>query len=177
MDGAMSAQSSAIPERHAATRDGRQPADPIASLWDAHFREPAAAVQRARAALDDPRTDERTRAWADLTLGWHQLYFTADPATAADTMPLARERFERLGERRGELLARIGSARLALIRQNPAEARRTGSGRSTRSARPTTTRTGSTRRSATCTSRWRRCVRSTCRRTSPPRCRTSPRRS
>jgi hypothetical protein len=123
MDGAMSAQSSAIPERHAATRDGRQPADPIASLWDAHFREPAAAVQRARAALDDPRTDERTRAWADLTLGWHQLYFTADPATAADTMPLARERFERLGERRGELLARIGSARLALIRQNPAEAR------------------------------------------------------
>ncbi|MEO8486064.1 MAG: diguanylate cyclase [Betaproteobacteria bacterium] len=97
--------------------------DPIAVLWDAHFREPAAAVQRARAVVDDARSDERSRAWAELVLGWHQLSFNSDPATAAAALPGAQRRFEKLGERRGELLARIGAARLALVRQQPIDAR------------------------------------------------------
>lgn len=119
----MNASASSIPEFPAPVRDGRAADDPIVALWDAHFRAPAAAVQRARAALDDPHADERSRAWAELTLGWHQLYFTADPVTAAETLHGAQRRFERLGERRGDLLARIGAARLALIRQQPMEAR------------------------------------------------------
>jgi diguanylate cyclase (GGDEF)-like protein len=120
---AMSATASAIPGRR--PPDDAVPAadDPIVSLWDAHFREPAAAVARARAAIDHAGSDERTRAWAELTIGWHQLYFTADPAAADATLPGARARFERLGERAGELLARIGGARLNLIRQKPLVAR------------------------------------------------------
>lgn len=97
--------------------------DAIHAVWESHFREPAASVARARAALDDPATGERARAWAELTIGWHQLYFTADPGAAGATLPLARERFARLSERRGELLARIGIARLDLVRQQPARAR------------------------------------------------------
>ena len=79
------------------------PQDPAAALWDAHFREPVAAVARARAALDDPASDERTLAWAELTVGWHQLYFTSDPAGAAAYLPDAQRRFELVGDRRGEL--------------------------------------------------------------------------
>jgi diguanylate cyclase (GGDEF)-like protein len=123
MDLAMSAQASAAPNRPVVERDGRAAGDPVVALWDAHFREPVAAVERARATLGDGRSDERARAWAELTVGWHQLCFTADQAAAAGTLPLAQRRFEQLGERRGELLARIGAARLALIRQQPADAR------------------------------------------------------
>ena len=99
-------------------------ADPLVSMWEAHFRAPSQAVALAQAAIDDPSTDERTRAWAELTLGWHQLYFTGDPAAAGKTLPVAQQRFERLGERRGELLARIGLARVLLVRQQPQEARK-----------------------------------------------------
>lgn len=99
------------------------PQDPAAALWDAHFREPVAAVARARAALDDPASDERTLAWAELTVGWHQLYFTSDPAGAAAYLPDAQRRFELVGDRRGELLARIGAARVLLVTQRPLEAR------------------------------------------------------
>ena len=120
---AMSVPVPASADRHAPDHEVRTADDPIVALWDAHFREPAAAVARARAALDDPGADERWRAWGELVLAWHQLYFTADPATAAATLPRAQRRFERLGERRGELLARIGTARLALIRQQPQDAR------------------------------------------------------
>ncbi|MBK6805826.1 MAG: tetratricopeptide repeat protein [Betaproteobacteria bacterium] len=76
-----------------------------------------------RAAIDDPGVDERTRAWAELTVGWHQLYFTSDPAAAAPVLPVAQQRFERLGDRRGELLTRIGTARVLLVTQRPLEAR------------------------------------------------------
>ena len=119
----MSGPATSTPDRQAPARGGGPNDDPIAALWDAHFREPTAAVARARAAIGDPDADERSRAWAELTLGWHQLCFTADPATAAETLPGAQRRFEQLGERRGELLARIGAARLALIRQEPMQAR------------------------------------------------------
>lgn len=105
--------------------DGPAPAadDPVVALWDAHFHEPTAAVARARAAIDDPGVDERTRAWAELTVGWHQLYFTSDPAAAAAVLPVAQQRFERLGDRRGGLLTRIGTARVLLVTQRPLEAR------------------------------------------------------
>ena len=117
----MSGQAPSIQDRPA--RDGSGADDPIVALWDAHFHEPAAAVARARAAVGDPTSGERLRAWAELTIAWHQLYFTADPASAAAMFPAARQRFERLGERRGELLARIGEARLLLITQQPLAAR------------------------------------------------------
>ena len=103
---------------------GAPPAgDPIVGIWEAHFREPAASVANARAVLDDAASDDRMRAWAELTIGWHQLYFTADPAAAGATLPLALERFVRVGERRGELLARIGIARHKLVQQQPGVAR------------------------------------------------------
>ena len=77
----MSTMLPAIPDH--AGPEGPSPTadDPIVALWDAHFREPVAAVARARAAIDDPASDERTRAWAELTVGWHQLYFPS-PASA-----------------------------------------------------------------------------------------------
>jgi tetratricopeptide (TPR) repeat protein len=113
----------AAPEQRSPPQDARAGDDPIDAIWDAHFRAPAAAAQRARAALEDTGADERTRAWAELTTGWHQLYFTSEALAAATTIPAALERFVLLGERRGELLARIGAARLALMRQLPHEAR------------------------------------------------------
>ena len=113
----------AAPEQRSTPDDARAGDDPIEAIWDAHFRAPAAAAQRARAALEDQGADERTRAWAELTTGWHQLYFTSEALAAATTIPSALERFVLLGERRGELLARIGAARLALMRQLPQEAR------------------------------------------------------
>jgi tetratricopeptide (TPR) repeat protein len=82
-----------------------------------------AALARARAALGDPEADARTRAWAELTIGWHQLYFTSEAAEASTTIPGALERFVALGERRGELIARIGAARLSVMRQLPHDAR------------------------------------------------------
>jgi diguanylate cyclase (GGDEF)-like protein len=112
-----------VPDRRAAADLASPPDDPIVEVWESHFREPAVSVARARALIDDPASDERTRAWAELTIGWHQLYFTADPAAAGATLPLARARFAAIGERRGELLARIGLARLKLVHQQPSAAR------------------------------------------------------
>jgi len=112
-----------MPDRRPSAEPAAPPDDPIVAVWESHFREPAASVAHARAVLDDPASGERARAWAGLTIGWHQLYFTADPAAAASTLPAARERFAALGERRGELLARIGLARLKLVQQQPAAAR------------------------------------------------------
>jgi len=119
----MNDRSAALPERTGPDGAPAAADDPIVALWDAHFREPVPAVARARAAIDDPTSDERTRAWAELTIGWHQLYFTSDPASAAHFLPKAQQRFERLDERRGELLARIGTARVLLVTQRPLEAR------------------------------------------------------
>lgn len=115
--------SAPMPDRRPSAEAAAPPDDPIVAVWESHFRDPAASVAHARAALDDPASGERARAWAGLTIGWHQLYFTADPAAAAATLPAARERFAALGERRGELLARIGLARLKLVQQQPAAAR------------------------------------------------------
>ena len=123
MDLAVSAPDAAAPERPSSSRDARTADDPVDAIWDTHFREPAVAARRALAAIEDKGSDERTLAWAELTTGWHQLYFTSEALAAAATIPAALERFVRLGERRGELLARIGAARLSLMRQLPQEAR------------------------------------------------------
>jgi diguanylate cyclase (GGDEF)-like protein len=120
MDVAVSALDS--PDRRVPPPD-EAASDPVAALWEAHFREPAAAARRAREALDDPGVDARTAAWAELTLGWNQLYVTSQALEASTTIPAALARFVALGERRGELLARIGIARLALMRQLPQDAR------------------------------------------------------
>lgn len=120
---AVNSPSSAPAERRTPAEGAASADDPIVAVWESHFRDPATSVARARATLDDPGADERARAWAGLTIGWHQLYFTADPVAADAMLPDALERFAALGERRGELLARIGLARLKLVRQQPSDAR------------------------------------------------------
>ena len=120
---AVSAPSADTPERRGPAREVAPVDDPGVSLWDAHFREPMAAAARARAILDDRDADERAAAWAALTIGWHQLFFTSEALEASTAIADALARFVAIGERRGELLARIGGARLALMRQKPEEAR------------------------------------------------------
>ena len=121
MDVAVTDHATQSAERPAVPREAGAD-DPVAWIWDAHFREPAVAAKRARAALDEGG-DDRTTAWAELTLGWHQLYVTSQALEASASLPAALERFVQIGERRGELLARIGIARLALLRQLPHDAR------------------------------------------------------
>jgi diguanylate cyclase (GGDEF)-like protein len=123
MDLAVNAPDASAAGRQAQVRDAGPAIDPADAIWDAHFREPVAALARARAARDDPSADARTRAWAELTVGWHQLYFTSEAAEASASIPRALERFVALGERRGELIARIGAARLSVMRQLPGDAR------------------------------------------------------
>ncbi len=93
-------------------------------LWDAHFGDPDAAHARALQALAaDPPADESTRAWAQLTIAYHQLFFTPRPIEARRALEDARARFAAVGERRGEMLAQTGLARILLIEQQPLAAR------------------------------------------------------
>ena len=99
-------------------------ADPAAALWDAHFGEPAATIERVRAILAEAdRHDARTLAWAELTEGFHRLFFTGVPAEAGAWLDRAGERFMALGDRRGALLADTGRARLLIHAQKPDAAR------------------------------------------------------
>jgi two-component system, cell cycle response regulator len=99
------------------------PADADLDLWEFHFRDPAAAVARAEALLAGDGGDARARAWAHLTVAFQRLFFTADPAAARASLDCAQQAFVALGDRRGEILARTGHARLLLIEQEVEAAR------------------------------------------------------
>jgi two-component system cell cycle response regulator len=98
--------------------------DVIEDIWDAHFRDPARAITRAEAALAaKPPPDERTKAWAELTTGYHHLFFSTRPVEAREALGRALQRFTALSDRRGELLARTGIARLLIVERAPLSAR------------------------------------------------------
>jgi diguanylate cyclase (GGDEF)-like protein len=102
----------------------RQDDEAAAGLWDAHFGDAAAAIDRVRRILADARAnDAGTLAWAELTEGFHRLYFSAAPLEARDWLESAGERFVALGNRRGALLADAGRARLMIYEQDPVAAR------------------------------------------------------
>jgi diguanylate cyclase (GGDEF)-like protein len=95
----------------------------VEAIWEDHFRQPAEACQRARSLLADPAMTVEAAAWAKLTIGYHQLFFTARPARARHCLAQAHSHFVELGERRGALLADTGLARLMIVEETPARAR------------------------------------------------------
>ncbi|MEP7061888.1 MAG: diguanylate cyclase [Betaproteobacteria bacterium] len=97
--------------------------DPGIELWEQHFRNPQLGVERAREMLDDAATDERLRGWAELTLAFNHLYFTSQPVEAESGIARARSLFVATADRRGQLLAEIGGARLLIVQQAPLPAR------------------------------------------------------
>jgi diguanylate cyclase (GGDEF)-like protein len=97
--------------------------DPGIELWEQHFRNPRLGVERAREMLDDATTDERIRGWAELTLAFNHLYFSSQPAEAESGIARAQRLFVATADRRGQLLAEIGSARLLIVQQAPLPAR------------------------------------------------------
>ena len=156
------------------------PSDPAVDLWRTHFRDPATAMARAEAVLASADADLRSVAWAELTVAFHHLFFTAKPIEAEAWLPRAERHFATLGERRGELLAQVGAARLMIAQQAPLPARAKLDALQAEAMErlPAQDRfwvlnalgatiftpTRSTRRSATCTRRWNRCGRSISRR-------------
>jgi two-component system cell cycle response regulator len=110
---------------HAATPAPAVPAgDPAAVLWDGHFIDPARALERVHGVLAAPEEhDERTLAWAELTQGFHHLFFTGGPAASREWLDRAGARFIVLGDRRGALLVDTGRARMLIFDQQPLAAR------------------------------------------------------
>jgi diguanylate cyclase (GGDEF)-like protein len=109
---------SALPA-HAERRD-----DPAAWLWEPHFSDPAGALARVQDVLNNPDAyDERTLAWAELTEGFHRLFFTGGPAEAHAWLDRAGARFVALGDRRGAMLTDAGRARMLIYEREPAKAR------------------------------------------------------
>jgi diguanylate cyclase (GGDEF)-like protein len=99
------------------------PNDVGLAIWEEHFRNPAAALDRARAVLASGATDERLRGWCELTLAFDHLFLSAKPTEAEDGIGRALTFFSAVGERRGQLLAEIGKARLMIVQQAPLPAR------------------------------------------------------
>ncbi len=97
--------------------------DPGIELWEQHFRNPLPAVDNAHAMLADAKTSERTRGWAELTVAFNHLFHTSRPAEAELGMLRAASHFAATGDRRGQLLAEIGNARLLVVKQAPMPAR------------------------------------------------------
>lgn len=97
--------------------------DPAIELWGQHFRNPQAGVERAQAILADAQSDARMRGWAELTLAFNHLFFSSQPVEAASGIERAHELLVTAGDRRGQLLAEIGSARLLIVQQAPLPAR------------------------------------------------------
>lgn len=96
----------------------------VEDLWEGHFRDPEEACARAMALLADrAAADDHATAWARLTVGYHRLFFTIRPTEAGEWLAKARAQFVALGERRGELLARVGLARLMIVEDSPLAAR------------------------------------------------------
>jgi diguanylate cyclase (GGDEF)-like protein len=94
------------------------------SLWERHFRDPEFACARAQALLaqETPR-GEVARAWCALTIAFHHLFFTAHPREGRRYLADAQQGFSAAGNRRGQLLAEIGTARLAIVEHSPVAAR------------------------------------------------------
>ncbi len=95
----------------------------IERLWTGHLRNPAAALQEATTLLARSDLCPRDRAWVQLTLAYHQLFSTAEPAEARGCLVAALEALRTAGDRRGEILALAGFARLLIIEQQPLAAR------------------------------------------------------
>ena len=56
-------------------------ADAAVTPWERHFREPERAFAQA-SELASSSVDARVRAWSELTIAYHDLYFTANPLEA-----------------------------------------------------------------------------------------------
>lgn len=97
--------------------------DPIASIWDVHFRDPATGLARAARALGTRGTDVRTLAWSELVHAYHELMLSARPEAALPWLARAEARFAHLDDARGTLLVRAARARVAIVSQSPLEAR------------------------------------------------------
>jgi len=93
------------------------------AVWERHFREPEASLARAEALVGDSALDTQPRAWCELTIAFHHLFFTARPLEARRHLDAAATRFAGAHDRRGELLAEIGAARLAIVERSPLAAR------------------------------------------------------
>src|SRR5688500_16765473 len=99
-------------------------AHPATALWDGHFEIPGAAFEGASAILAAPQDhDEATLAWAELTVGYHHLYFTGALRESHQALDRAGMRFIKLADRRGALLVDAGRARLLIVEQQPIAAR------------------------------------------------------
>jgi diguanylate cyclase (GGDEF)-like protein len=92
------------------------------ALWNRHFREPERAFEEA-SQLHGADADPALRAWCELTIAYHHLYFTPNPLDAGPWLERASARFEQSAERRGSLLAQVGAARLAITERDPIAAR------------------------------------------------------
>jgi diguanylate cyclase (GGDEF)-like protein len=86
-------------------------------LWALHFRDPPRAFEHAQRMLDDDASDASTRAWAALTIAFHHLFFTPRPEDAQRWLDGASAHFVPAGDRHGAILADVGRARLAIVRQ------------------------------------------------------------
>jgi two-component system, cell cycle response regulator len=96
----------------------------VLALWDRHFRDPEATAARAGALLANADAlSPSARAWCEITIAFHHLFFTAEPLQARRFLSHAQRHFADAGDRRGELLAEIGAARLAIVEGSPATAR------------------------------------------------------
>ncbi|HEX6138131.1 MAG TPA: GGDEF domain-containing protein [Casimicrobiaceae bacterium] len=93
------------------------------ALWERHFRDPEGARLRAEAELAGGALATRAHAWCELTIAYHHLFFTAHPREAQRFLAAAAQGFAAAGDRRGELLAEIGAARLAIVDRSPDAAR------------------------------------------------------
>ncbi len=73
--------------------------DRAAALWDRHFRDPEGAFAEAQALLRDADDlASGVRAWCELTIAYHHLFFTANPREARPWIAAAAERFAALDE-------------------------------------------------------------------------------
>lgn len=96
----------------------------VAAVWVQHFHNPEAGFARAEAlvAQEEP-IGQPARAWCELTIAFHHLFFSAHPLEARTFLIDAQRHFAAAGDRRGELLAEIGVARLAIVERSPVAAR------------------------------------------------------
>jgi len=95
----------------------------VVALWERHFRDPEFAYVRADALLarEEP-IGQPARAWCELTIAFHH-FLTAQPLEARRFLADAQAGFTTAGDRRGQLLAEIGAARLAIVERSPLAAR------------------------------------------------------
>lgn len=88
----------------------------VARAWESQYARPKDSQAMARKALEEAeRTgDGVTSAWALLTIGYFELRY-ATPAEARRSLTTAQAAFTALEDRRGELLARNGLARVRMM--------------------------------------------------------------